>query len=520
MTSPKSILRKLSFLSPLFALVFGLAAAHAQSDYYYNESTPVSGGGTLGYQLEVENGYCGNDIQNVADMFQNFTYTPAGGSATGLSGSIDYVFPCDSGYYNISGGWDYESNSYSSDGWSNQLNLSYGSCTITFNAYEGGGGSASIYCPPPPTTVTGYIDPKYIVLGVTYAPPGPQSYVTYSNSQTVATTVSLANSFTNTTSYSVSLSINGSMPGFKGGLQVTSGNTATQTSKNSQSDTLSWSTANTIKTYGTPNAYAPVNNDYDLVYVWLNPVEVLTGSSNGSTITWNGFGYDANDQNGMDIVAIPMGYLDGDFGAMPPDITALTNRTWADGQQFSAGESAALNSTDFAVIATYDPFSNTSYGIDDIGYEPPVPSTPDNRFTLTECNSDNSISYQQPPPGQSPSVYTCTLNYSNLSSSAQDITTSNSTAFSLDLSFTEGTFVTVTQDFKYSSTQTTTTEADNSISNTQASSAVLSVSSPPCTVSGSSCNPVYDGGGNEPVEFFIYQDNMYGTFMLAPYGYY
>ena len=69
------------------------------------------------------------------------------------------------------------------------------------------------------------------------------------------------------------------------------------------------------------------------------------------------------------------------------------------------------------------------------------------------------------------------------------------------------------------STQSTTTESDNSIANSQASSAVLSITSP-CYSSTAPCNQVYDSSGNEPVEFEIYQDDMYGTFMLAPVHYY
>ena len=44
--------------------------------------------------------------------------------------------------------------------------------------------SAELYQDP---GVTGIIHPKYVVVGVTYAPPGPQSYVDYTNSVTVGT---------------------------------------------------------------------------------------------------------------------------------------------------------------------------------------------------------------------------------------------------------------------------------------------------------------------------------------------
>jgi len=44
-------------------------------------------------------------------------------------------------------------------------------------------------------TITGYINPKYVVLGVTYAPPGPSSNVNYSNSTLVGSTATTTDSF-------------------------------------------------------------------------------------------------------------------------------------------------------------------------------------------------------------------------------------------------------------------------------------------------------------------------------------
>jgi hypothetical protein len=386
-------------------------------------------------------------------------------------------------------------------------------------------GSTETWAQVTPAPIQGYIDPKYIVLGVTYAPPGPSSFVTNTDSQAVATTVSLANSFTNSTTYSVSLgftvgSTSGTVPGVKGGVTITNSDTATQTTKDTRTVTLNWSTANTIKTFGTANAFSPVDNDYDMVYVWLNPVELFTVSDNN--VTWNGFGYDANDQNGMDIVAIPLGYLNGDFGSMPPDILASTNRSWAN--NVLVGPNPALTNADFAQIASYDPFSVSAYGPIGIGYVPPVPNTADGRFTLTTCNSNNSVQYTQADPSETPETYTCTVSYSNLTSTAQDITTSSSTTYSLDESFTVGDkFFTITQDFKFSSTQTTTTETNHSISSTQSTSSLASITGVPCgnkVAYVGPCVPVYDASGNQPTEFNIYQDNMYGTFMFAPVHYY
>ena len=74
----------------------------------------------------------------------------------------------------------------------------------------------NIYVPVVPS-YQGYIDPKYVVLGVTYAPPGPQSSVTYTDSQGLATTTSLSQSASSGTSYSVNLTVTGKILGWKGG---------------------------------------------------------------------------------------------------------------------------------------------------------------------------------------------------------------------------------------------------------------------------------------------------------------
>jgi hypothetical protein len=118
--------------------LFAVATACSAQTYNYPESSPVSGGGTLNWTLQQQMGYCGSVYQDVDDTFENFSYTPSGGTATNLSGAIDYVYPCDSGYYNINGGWDYESNDYSDDNWSNELDFPYVNCTIAFDAYVGG----------------------------------------------------------------------------------------------------------------------------------------------------------------------------------------------------------------------------------------------------------------------------------------------------------------------------------------------------------------------------------------------
>jgi hypothetical protein len=367
--------------------------------------------------------------------------------------------------------------------------------------------------------------------------------VLYSNSQTLGLTTTHTNTFTASTTVTTSVTDSLSIGAFKAGVSASNAATATISSKGTNTVTLNWSTADTVKTFGTaatgtpttnPLGFQPVDHDFDMVYVWLNPVELFNVSSvNG--ITWNGFGYDANDPYGMDVVGISLGYLNGDFGPMPPDLLAFTNRTWANGQ---SGPSPALTSANFAQIASFDPFSNSAYGPDEIGIAPPNPTTADNRFSLASCTvptnggsgvegSDN-FEYVQASPSQTPSVYTCTLTYSDLTANALDTTITASDTFTLDQSFTEGgSFygfgLAFTQDLKVAGTLTYQFEANTSVSNTNATSSQVSITGPACgnkVADVGPCVPVYDAGSNEPVEFFIYQDNLFGTFMFAPVNYY
>jgi hypothetical protein len=373
--------------------------------------------------------------------------------------------------------------------------------------------------------VTGYVDPKYIVVGVTYAPPGPSTntFVQYLNSTFFGSTESLSNSFTSSSTSSVSLTYGFNIPLVASGkITDTYSATNTVTTKTTSTVTSSIQIQQGEKTFGTGNYFAPVDHDYDQIWVWLNPVAIFTVA--GNDVVWNGYGFDGTDQSEMDIVPIALGYLNGDFGAIPPDIQSSINRSWAANQIWPAGQGPALTSSDLANIAAADPFSVSTYGEDEIGYVPPSPQTADYRFTLSSCTGSASFNYLQADPSTSANIYTCQLTYTNLSMQAEDISTTYSQTFSVDDSFSGSGFLSsFSADLKESSTLTWTTDAQSSITTSTTSTGSLSVQGPPCNnvVQGEGpCVPVYDASGNEPTQFDVYQDNMFGTFMFAPIHYY
>jgi hypothetical protein len=360
--------------------------------------------------------------------------------------------------------------------------------------------------------VQGYINPKFIIVGVTYAPPGAQSSVTYTNSLLVGNTTTINSSFTDSTSVSVSVTASGSIPGFaKGDATGTSTTTYGQTSSSSNTVTINKTTQVSDKTQGPSNSLAGLNHDFDVIWLWLNPVVLLAfPQGNPSALTWNGYGFDANDQPGLDVLPVFLGWLNGDI-PVPNDVAAVLARTWASGYIWAPGTGPGLtgpgSGTDFATILQADPFGQCT----------PMPANcpmqPDStRFTLSD---NQNIVYEQAPPGGQPITQTYQLQYSNTSMQGQGTMTMLSQAFGLEVKLSGGIFGSgISTDFKASNTFTWMTSVNTSTTNAATSTALASVTGPTCAVSigGNTCSPQYIG----PVEFEIYQDNQYGTFMFFP----
>jgi hypothetical protein len=374
--------------------------------------------------------------------------------------------------------------------------------------------------------VSGFINPKYVVVGVTYAPPGTGSTVTYTNTTSVGSTTNVSSSFTSDVGYSVSVTGGLGIPAggtlLDGGVQLTFTESTDFTQGSSSSDTVTISKASTIAftTPGTPT-FSPVNSDYDFIWLWINP-EVLVSyvpGSNPVTVQSTGYAFDPTDPAsgeppasgpyiaGPDIIEVQVGCLDGDFTC--PSTLVLTNgvvtsgalaRSWAAGEYtWPAGEGPGLTSADIANILTFDPL------------------VPSNKYTLLNSfpstTSDGRFTKEPFPPNdiQYP-VGAATEMYSTVQTDTQSVASGSSNtikqAFGVSEKFGSG-FLGLFQEtttIKDSLTLTWTYSWLNTLTTTTTMTDALSIKSPPDPP------PTYTG----PVEFVAYQDNLFGTFAFVP----
>lgn len=477
----------------------------------------VSGGGTLTYTVTSTAEQCyilGGNYHTTPYTLWTFT------SFTYSAGGQNYSWSSTATYNNSPGsGPGYASDCMTPGANPSPLALTYagstGSCTINFYAGYGGSGSASLSrC-----SVSGYINPKYIVLGVTYVPPGSKSYVEYCKNTSVSSTNSIISTFLSSfqQSTSTSVSSNFSILGFLSGSQTSTSSqnySQSQSSKYTNTVSISQTTSLCSEMLGASNDYQPNNHDYDIIWVWLNPVVLLsfTESPSGTVtaIQWNGYGYNAHDEQAMEVYPAYVGCLNGDLKGC--NLTPLS-RTWDSDETWPTGQGPALTATDYANILKADPFSQcgpTTKPTNECSI------TPDpGRFTITD-NQD--ISYFQPPVGAQPLTTIYSLTYSVAGTQSQGYTTSNSATFGVESNWKLSAFgAAISQTTSSSQTFTTTFEVDNSLTTTNGTSSTASVTEPACVVSGNACSPTYPSVSNPgPTEFLVYEDNLYGTFLFYP----
>ncbi len=404
-------------------------------------------------------------------------------------------------------------------------------------------------------SASGYLNPKYKIMGVTYAPPGgnTNSSVSYADTNFVGNTSTNGNSFSKNFTFSISVcgatgtascgdqgNPGGGMFGFGGGVAVTGSesNAWTWGSTSSSTITTSKQTTLTQNTPGTPNVYEPVDHDYDIVWVWLNPVALFTivpsktatCTGTSTCLYWNGYGYDWNDPaHTIDVRPIYVGYLNGDFkypngnacyatdpGCDPGDASALS-RNWVTTQTFGSGQTAAITSTDLVNICAADPFCpNPNYLVTlESGVTPPT--TTDQRFSLSE-GATQDFSYAQAGLGSTKGeteIYN--QQYSTTTSQSQGGSYTYAQGFGLEEKFTvEFFWQELSVDIKQTSMLTWMDTWQNTVTNTKTQTDIATITGPPCPSTTAPCVPAY----SEPGEFTVYQDNLYGTFMFWPNPYF
>jgi hypothetical protein len=389
-------------------------------------------------------------------------------------------------------------------------------------------------------TVTGYVNPKYLIMGVTYAPPGgnAQSFASYADTSFVGNTSMNTSSFSQNYSESVAISGGAGCSGTGGGVAAVSGgacitgtwsNAWTLTSNSAKTVTTSKQTSLTLKTPGIPNVYSPVNHDYDIVWLWLNPVVFLTTpqSNTGCTvqapcnIVWNGYGFDYNDPlHEIDVWPVYVGYLNGDFGPLDPQDADAFSRSWVTTQTFAAGQGPGITSADYPNILNADPFAkNPAYVVTLQSGTSPLTTT-DGRFTQAGVNgvAPQTIPYKQAPPNSTTGENEMYQNtYVHTSTLGQGGSYTYMVGFGLEEKFGGSFFgIGVAYDFKQNFNFTWENTWQNTVTNTTTQVQTLSITGPPCPAPVAPCNPEF----TEPHDFAAYEDNLYGTFMFWPNPYF
>lgn len=440
-----------------------------------------NGFGTLTYDMTYASGACGQNGSYTEYQYNNLTYVDPNGRSWSLGGGGTYYSSTLSEQQGCPpSGPEPSSITYGDqgDGWQ-----------ITW--YPGAGGaSAGI-------ELYSNLTPKYQVLSVLYAPPGHASYIDYKSMTTVGTSVSLSQSIT--AGYTVKVANSNVV------TSSSAANTFSQELDSSSSVDISKTTGWGLQVNGpqpdTEQTDAQMDalgldHDYDQIMVWLDPgLSVGTGSGGG--LTWDGYEINPDRTAGdLDwVVLSPQQIKSANFpddlngpdqSSNPfynPGLYGELQRTWD-----HTLSSPALSSADFNAILAQDPYSNdphaTSTGVSLTRYT--FVPVPDVVYETNEVNQDYTVSYQAATTqGQAASIsFSASYGWANTYGSAED-------------------------------------EAKQSLSSTNTLKIVDKWSADSTQKVGESSSYVITGpqagsGYSGPSDFKVYQDNIYGTFMLYP----
>ncbi|MCM0082466.1 hypothetical protein L4X63_12780 [Geomonas sp. Red32] len=319
------------------------------------------------------------------------------------------------------------------------------------------------------TELTGCIYPKYLIVGILYAPPGSASYVRYPADSRL-----LGSSSLNRQSFSdpVSLSTGGALFDASLGNYTQSVDTAYTAAFGLMME------GNSGLTRSGEDSPQGVDHDGDIIFVWLNPAAKLT-ISGSTSIRWDGYANRQEDPAASpDIVALRVSQLK-DPRRIPAPTAALLARSW----DTTVG---GLTTADYASILAADPFASGEYD----------PANDDSyRFDLQTTSGGNTFTY-----GPDTQVFTVTPR--NASSRKQLAKYNYSVDCYVDgpVDFTYF----VSNNLKISKTYTTTASWNSSTSSS-AQPATFSITGP-------SLDDNYTG----PTTFQVWRDNLFGSYMFYP----
>lgn len=342
---------------------------------------------------------------------------------------------------------------------------------------------------------SGWVRPKYLVVGLTYAPPGSHSTVVYSNGFMNGTAQTNTQNFISTVTTKEVDTLGFGIKGVVSGSAIdTESSTYTQEQDLSNSLTISETSATGLTVPGPASSTLGVDHDYDTIYVWLNP-EVFMEAFNSVVVT-NGYGWDARDSiTGVDVVQLTVGQLEGTQPITDPSYVTRLARTW----DTSLG---ALNATDYADILRADPF------VTNPSFNPNTDTT--GRYELPQSGSpaqptDLIFNYIPVPPGGQATGQTYTSSYTSTSALGATAKDTHTTSYTFDTKAGVSFFAIVEAEFSEEDTYTYTNQWSNTITSGTTQSGNFTIYPP-------LASDDYMG----PTAIQVWKDNVYGTFMFYP----
>ena len=346
---------------------------------------------------------------------------------------------------------------------------------------------------------SGSLYPKYQIVGLTYAPPGTKSSVTYSNGFLQGTSTSNESSWKNALGVKVQLTTGADLFGILTGNSTTiiSANW-TQSASSNSSLSIQQQLTSGLTVDGPPlisGMDQGVDHDYDIVYVWLNPAVLL--SLTGNAVVTSGYYYDDRDGEtpetcngriysgvtGMDVVPLTIGQLRGTQPITDQCLQVRISRPW----DTALG---GLTADDFLEIASVDPFyDNPSFNPNtDTSGRYDVPAGP-TIFTFVEGSG-------------TPQNYVSS--YNTTSTKGQSASTSYSVGYSIAGQVSATWVGSIQAKLTLSDTYTTTDQWSQTITNGASQSDSFTIVPPAAGT--------YAGATN----IQVWKDNIYGSFMFFP----